>query len=85
MLTSEWVQDTARWQVDTSKVADSEILVVATGPLSKAHRAVHCRRRTSPGTFHSAAWDPPTTCTTRRVAVIGTGVRVQFIPQIQPQ
>ncbi|GIF42953.1 hypothetical protein Axi01nite_72640 [Actinoplanes xinjiangensis] len=88
MLTSEWVDDAAHWRVDTPAGSlTADVLVVATGPLSKpALPYLPGLERFTGAAFHSATWDPSYDLRGKRVAVIGTGASaVQFIPEIQPE
>lgn len=88
MLSCQWREDTARWHVNTSKGRlTAEIVVVATGPLSKPSVPRIKGLESFEGvTFHSARWDSDYDLHGKRVAVIGTGASaVQFIPEIQPE
>ena len=88
MLASEWMEEFAQWRVDTPHGSlSADVLVVATGPLSKpAVPYLPGMERFSGVTFHSAQWDPSYDLRGKKVAVIGTGASaVQFIPEIQPE
>lgn len=88
MLSSQWLHNAACWRVNTSKgCLMAEILVAATGPLSKpALPQLKGLESFAGTTFHSAQWDPSYDLHGKRVAVVGTGASaVQFIPQIQPE
>ncbi|MEV0134063.1 NAD(P)-binding domain-containing protein [Dactylosporangium sp. NPDC050688] len=88
MLEARWSDESARWTVTTSRgTVTADVLVVATGPLSKpAVPYLPGLEQFAGAAFHSAAWDHSYDLHGKRVAVIGTGASaVQFIPEIQPE
>ncbi|WP_348650337.1 NAD(P)-binding domain-containing protein [Verrucosispora sp. WMMA2044] len=87
LMSAEWQDEANRWCIDTSQgKITADVLIVATGPLSRpATPRIPGLDEFAGTTFHTATWDPTFDLSGKRVAVIGTGASaVQFIPEIQP-
>jgi cation diffusion facilitator CzcD-associated flavoprotein CzcO len=83
-----WDDALGRWSLTTSRgELDTELLVVATGPLSEPKLPGVDGLADFPGpVFHTARWRHDVDLTGLRVAVVGTGASaVQVVPRIQPQ
>ncbi len=88
VIGASWSDASQRWTVVTpSQVWTSQLLVVASGPLSEPALPDLPGLDAFRGpVFHSARWDHGVDLAGRRVAVIGTGASaIQFVPKLQPQ
>ncbi|MGW6824121.1 flavin-containing monooxygenase [Streptomyces sp. NPDC055005] len=88
VLAARWVEDSARWEVETSRglfVAD--VLVGAFGALCEPSLPDIPGIDTFAGKiFHSARWDHDSDLEGLKVAVVGTGASaVQIVPAIAPR
>jgi cation diffusion facilitator CzcD-associated flavoprotein CzcO len=88
VLAGRWLNDSARWEIETSAgTITADVVVSGAGGLADpAIPAIPGLERFTGATFHSARWDHDHDLTGERVAVIGTGASaIQFVPRIQPQ
>ncbi|WP_118178868.1 flavin-containing monooxygenase [Paraburkholderia phosphatilytica] len=70
----------------TTETVEADIVIAATGPLSRPEFPDIEGLDRFGKFFHSACWDHDYPLAGKRVAVIGTGASaIQFVPQIQPQ
>lgn len=83
-----FVEEHGCWEVldqDRNRVVVT-MMIMATGPQDRPYLPAIKGQETFKGAkFHSAAWDPCSDFTGKRVAIIGTGASsVQIVPQIAP-
>lgn len=82
-------EEAGTWTVlaSSGRTWDAEVLVVATGQLSRpVVPSIPGVDEFAGHSFHSARWDHEHDLTGRRVAVVGSGASaVQFVPEIAPQ
>jgi cation diffusion facilitator CzcD-associated flavoprotein CzcO len=86
---AEFDQDAAKWRIETvaGETLEADVLVTATGQLSRPHYPDIPGLDSFAGrTFHSARWDHDYDLDGKRVAVVGTGASaIQFVPEIVPR
>src|SRR5919201_121699 len=88
VTSSEWDEESRRWEVETAQGAfRARVLVAAMGPLFEPKIPEIPGLESFEGaTFHSARWDHDYDLTGKRVASIGTGASaIQYVPAIQPK
>lgn len=78
---------TASNESGTRETIEADIVIAASGPLSRpAMPQIAGLERFAGKLFHSARWDHDYPLEGKRVAVIGTGASaIQFVPRIQPR
>jgi cation diffusion facilitator CzcD-associated flavoprotein CzcO len=89
VLGAAFDEATTTWRLtlSTGEEHEADVLVAATGQLSRPRRPdVPGLDRFEGTLFHSAEWDHQHDLTGERVAVLGTGASaIQFVPQIAPR
>ncbi|QBJ97810.1 NAD(P)/FAD-dependent oxidoreductase [Rhodococcus sp. ABRD24] len=85
VLAAHWNDDTARWDVHTTKGDfEAKIVISAVGALCEPSLPdIKGIEQFEGEIFHSAQWNHDTDLTGKRVAVIGTGASaIQIVPQL---